>query len=102
MFDSPKKIAHLGFGTVLIGFLIYLLVPGAYWISLGFWLISVVFGIIALVKNGRVFPSTGQIVHGSGGKHLDLFGYIEVYLAILPGVVTIAIIISYIILKRGM
>jgi len=101
MISKPRKIAHIGLGLVIIGVIISLVTPMAYWISLGIWALSVIAGVFAIIANGRAFPTTAQVVSGIDREHLDLLGYIEVYLAILPLIATIAIVIFGIIVKNS-
>ena len=98
MQDSPRKYAHIGFGLVVIGIVVQLVNSGAYLISFLFWAAALVFGIIALVKNGRAFPSTDEMI-GVDKKGLGLLGYIETYLCLLPTAVGIILTIYIIILK---
>jgi len=90
---KPRKLAHIGFVIVVAGLLVSVLVPAAVWIAFGLWALSIITGALALARNGRIFPATTQMVSGRDKYHLDIFGFVEVYLAILPALATIAILI---------
>ena len=101
MLKSPRTWAHIGLGVVILGLLLYIILPTAYWFSLGIWTLAAVVGIISLVKNGRIFPNQRQVMgHDSVG--LNILGYIEVYVSLVPTISAAAMIIYLLIAKsRG-
>ncbi len=99
MFTKPRILAHIGFGFVVLGLVISLIVPQAYPVSLGLWLIGVFAGISALIKNGRLFPTVAQIKAGGDEDKLDILQFVEVYLSLVPGIFTIAYLIFITIIK---
>lgn len=99
MLSKPRVLAHIAFGFVIAGFLIFTINPKAYPMSLGFWLLSVITGIFALIKNGRIFPTVKQIKEGDDEDKLDMLQFVEVYLALVPGIFTVAYLIFMAIIK---
>jgi len=98
MLKTPREWAHLSLELVTIGLAIRLLVPEAFWISLVFWGMSVISGVVTFIKNGRILPTTAQMLGRNNGK-LGLLGFIEVYLALVPAITAVAMLI-YIFLVR--
>ncbi len=95
MLAKPRILAHLGFLLVTAGLVISMLVPAAYPVSLGLWLIAVVAGIFALVKNGRLFPNITLTRAGEDPEKLDVLHFVEVYLSLIPGIFLVAYLIYF-------
>ncbi|GEM_PF-2303296 len=99
--SKPRKYAHISLGVLLLGLFVYLIFPAWFWGSLALWGAAFVIGIVALVFNGRAFPNTEQMI-GQDPHGLDLIGYIEVYVTMVPAISLVAILIFSYILRRGM
>jgi len=89
---SVRSWAHLSFGIVFIGLFVNLINSRAYVVSLSIWGLSAILGVITLIINRRVFPKTAHIVRRDP-NHLDILGYIEVYLALLPLIIAIILLV---------
>ena len=98
---SPRTWAHIGVGTIILGLLLHLISPAAYLFSLGIWALAAVVGIISLVKNGRIFPNQRQVM-GYDSVGLNIIGYIEVYVSLVPMIAAAAMMIYFAIAKNRM
>ncbi|HDR90745.1 MAG TPA: hypothetical protein ENN75_00695 [candidate division Zixibacteria bacterium] len=95
MFSKPRILAHIGFLLVTAGLVISMLIPPAYPVSLGLWLIAVVAGVFALIKNGRLFPNIALTRTGEDPDKLDILHFVEVYLSLIPGIFIVAYLIYF-------
>jgi hypothetical protein len=93
MFGKAREIAHLSVAIFVLGFVFL----GAYVTFKLMWaiipagillLFGALLGVVTLVKNKRFFPNTAAIT-GRDEEHLDIIGYIEAYVSILPALLLI-------------
>jgi hypothetical protein len=95
MLPKPRKLAHIAFVFVVSGLLLSVLAPKIYSVSLGMWFLSVAVGIIALIKNGRLFPRIALTRSDDDAEKLDMIHFVEVYLSLIPGIFVIAYILFF-------
>lgn len=98
MFKAQRSLAHIGLGLVISGLVVHAFYPKAYLVSFVAWLLAFFFGIWTFIKNKRIFPTKEQML-GADHIGLDLIGYIEAYLSILPAIMAIILIVFIALLR---
>lgn len=81
---KPRTLARFAALFVGLGFVTFAIVKMWLWLFAVFYVLSFVFGIASFVVNRRA---------GGGVKKLDMIGYIEASLGILPVVIAVVLII---------
>ena len=100
---KPRKLAHFSFvffflGFISLGLRVLQIIEGAIFAAGFFWIVSLVIGIVTLIINKRFFPNK-EVLEGRDLNHLDIVGFTEAYLGILPFVLVIVFGIYYFINK---
>lgn len=99
---GPRKIAHFsvaffGLGFISLGSYVWRFFPYGIYPAGLFWLISLILGICALIANKKYFPNKETLTQPDPDR-LDIVGFTEVYVAILPFVLVIVFGICYILI----